>query len=587
MTDALRAELAKVNAAIDALYWAFTRQARAKPPVVVRPDLYRRRAEIEGALERIRFMNRSKPPRGSNPCSRCGLPPISMSQRTPFRQTFVWCPTCTRKPYAADTMEAAVNVWNAAHTSKVTAAKDESEDDHAARWACEEYFVGTDDHPRACEGRNEHNGPHYAFCKVLGRIVHAKPTDLALATGNQDLRQPSSRVHVTPTKESIMTAATNVISARTVPLSALWLEAPNWINPREFSGLDTEDIEELGESLKTKGIVEPLKVQRILMNGDTVDLVVDGQRRVLAARTSLAKNAPIPVVDIEEDVIELTPEAADRLLEKAFATLERKGLSSFELASAARRWKAREKTGAYIASQIGKSESWVSKILKALDTATPKLVHSWKKGEITDEQFKELAEVKDPEEQKKAAKEVVDTRKSGDKAEARVRAKEITATARVTNGHSKGKPAPLPPREQLPLIKGEGEPAPSKPADVAPVKPAGPKPPSKAAIEDLLGMADKRPPTSDYVKGLLDGVRYMTGALQPDQFAKAWTQYVNRIDGHTKPKGSLQRTADRQAATRKRLDAATARAKKGKSYSATQKNARAVRKALGKKKGKR
>lgn len=46
----IKLELKRINEEIDALYWAFTRQARAKPPVVVRPDLYRRRAELEDEL---------------------------------------------------------------------------------------------------------------------------------------------------------------------------------------------------------------------------------------------------------------------------------------------------------------------------------------------------------------------------------------------------------------------------------------------------------------------------------------------------------------------------------------------------------
>lgn len=50
----LEIELKDINDKIDALYWAFTRQARAKPPVVVRPDLYRRREIVERELGELR-----------------------------------------------------------------------------------------------------------------------------------------------------------------------------------------------------------------------------------------------------------------------------------------------------------------------------------------------------------------------------------------------------------------------------------------------------------------------------------------------------------------------------------------------------
>lgn len=49
---------------------------------------------------------------------------------------------------------------------------DQEDDDRAARWACGAAFIGDDGRQRECEGRNEHNGPHYAFCKVLDRIVN-------------------------------------------------------------------------------------------------------------------------------------------------------------------------------------------------------------------------------------------------------------------------------------------------------------------------------------------------------------------------------------------------------------------------------
>lgn len=49
-TEALKAELARVEAEIEAAYWAFTRQARAKPPVLAVPHAYKRRAEIKRLL---------------------------------------------------------------------------------------------------------------------------------------------------------------------------------------------------------------------------------------------------------------------------------------------------------------------------------------------------------------------------------------------------------------------------------------------------------------------------------------------------------------------------------------------------------
>lgn len=333
----------------------------------------------------------------------------------------------------------------------------------------------------------------------------------------------------------------NSITARAVPLSKLWLEAKGWINPREFSGLDSDDIEKLGKSIKEKGIVDPFKVAQVKINGEIINLVIDGQRRYKAAVEVLAKDAPIPVIDLVEDPIELTDDNIDMLLEKAFTTLEREELSSYELASASARWKARGKTGEWIAKRIDRSASWVSKMLKARDSASPKLLLSWRKGEITDEQFKDLAEVKDAAEQTQKAAEVVQTRKGGDKTEARVKAKEVKETARVTNGHAKNGHAKAPTIAhavtggQMTLDGTEEKPSDTNFSRAKGPAPEKPKPehkaPSKLALQELVDVAGKRPPTADYVKGIVDGVKYALGIIDPGHFSKAWTQYIARVDG--------------------------------------------------------
>jgi hypothetical protein len=264
----------------------------------------------------------------------------------------------------------------------------------------------------------------------------------------------------------------------------------------------------------------------------------------------LPKNAPIPVVDLSEDPIALTPEISDQLLDSALTSLRHEGLSSFELSAVAEGMQKRGRTLDVIGVGIGKSKSWVSRMLKARSTATPKLMIQWRKGEITDEQFKELAEVADPEKQIEETKKVVEARKSGDRAEARVLSKESKETeragrpAKVANGHAKAAPA-----SARPVVAGEQRDLFGNAVTAA--KPAGPKAPSKAAIEDLLAMAAKRPPTSDYVKGLLDGVRYSQGVLEPDKFGKAWMQYVSRIEGRQRPAKKVKAKAAFRAKVKK------------------------------------
>lgn len=51
--ERLERELTECEDQIDRAYWAFTRQARAKPPVLVVPDAYRRRREIKALLRTL------------------------------------------------------------------------------------------------------------------------------------------------------------------------------------------------------------------------------------------------------------------------------------------------------------------------------------------------------------------------------------------------------------------------------------------------------------------------------------------------------------------------------------------------------
>jgi ParB-like chromosome segregation protein Spo0J len=346
---------------------------------------------------------------------------------------------------------------------------------------------------------------------------------------------------------------------REVTLASLRNEHPNWLNPRLFTGLDEDKIDELAADIKINGVIIPPVVQKIrgAKEGEVINLVIDGQRRNISANRALGKDAKILVQDLSEDVVELTPDKANELMLKALSIgSKREGLCSFELSSVAERLRNGGKSLKQIGDAINKSESWVSKMLKARATATPALLTQWRKGEITDEQFKDLAAVKDTTEQEKHAAEVVQTRKSGDKAEARTRAKEIKQQAAPPK-----KPAPPEPKKgdkAAPLLNGKST---HKPAVAGPQEdmfkstPAASAPPPKkvlgatrVAMEALLDMAEKRPPTSDYVKGLMDGVRYALDEGAIDSWAKAWLQYVSRVGGggkksKSKPKAKKLRPA--------------------------------------------
>jgi hypothetical protein len=329
--------------------------------------------------------------------------------------------------------------------------------------------------------------------------------------------------------------------SREVALSSLRLEHPFWLNPRQFTGLSDKDLAEFGKEIKERGVLDPPTVQKVIVDGDVVDLVIDGQRRVRAALDVLPKTTKIEVIDRTDKPIELTWDESDKIMLEVLAMGEkRKGLSSFELSEVAERMRNRERKLVDIANAIGRDESWVSKILKARSTASPRLMLAWRKGQVTDEQFKELAAVKDQGEQEKVAEEAIEIRKTGDKAEARTRIKELTEKYKHEERKAKKseKPEPAKPNGHVttPADGGQQVEMWKAPPPVAKKSQATPR----HALEEMIALADKRAPTADYVKGLMDGVRYALGEMEPDEFGKPWRAYLARLGGTAKAKAKVK-----------------------------------------------
>lgn len=340
-------------------------------------------------------------------------------------------------------------------------------------------------------------------------------------------------------------------------LGDLRLEYKFWKNPRTVSGLDDVKIAELATSIKTRtvgegegdddarvilGVTDPLKVVPILNAlGKTDLLIVDGQRRYLACMQVVGGkpgNEVVPVLYLEPDPIAWSQEVADHYYVDALHGVgTREGLSAFELSENAEllRGKTDPSTGKKYtllatALILNRSESWVSKILTARQAASSKLLQSWRRGEITEEQFRDLAVVKDKEQQETKAKEVASARESGGRGTSRAIAKGEKLIARKEAAAAKPAPAPKAsktagkpaaavrgPQAELPVIEKS-----------APVVPEGkkPKPMAFAVIEDVLDMANKVPPTHDMVRGIMLGLRVASGLMDAGALPKPWQTYL-------------------------------------------------------------
>jgi hypothetical protein len=390
-------------------------------------------------------------------------------------------------------------------------------------------------------------------------------TDRAAAIGAQEAADPHPDA---PSRE-----------VRWVPLGNLVLEYRHWKNPRTFTGLDAESLAALSSDIKRKtvnneqddvlaGIDDPLKVVRIAVDGHEVQLVLDGQRRHRAAQlTGLGDDILVPVLDREPDPVEWSQALARKYLKEVLTTVGlRANLSSFELSEAAQQLRGekdldtgKELTIAQIAAAIGRSDSWVSKILTARASAAPKLLRRWQNGELSEEQFRDLATgVADKQEQETEADKVTEQRRSGDKSGARVTAKERkeqtraeaktkrdaakTARAAAKAERARMRAEKAEKKKAAKATKKQGSlaelPVSATPAPAA--TPAKPKAMLPAVVDDMLESAKKKPPTHELVKGILLGVQIATGRIDMADLPKPWHSYVHHLSG-TKPPSKKRR----------------------------------------------
>lgn len=304
-------------------------------------------------------------------------------------------------------------------------------------------------------------------------------------------------------------------------------------NPRVHSGLGVAEIKELAEDLEERGQLTPFLVRPVIVEGKTILVVTDGQRRY-RAREHLKKNGKlandeVPVRETHAPE-EFTPEIAAAMLDDALAVgSKREALSSYELVHAAVQLRAADKTNEQIGKTIGRSGSWVSRFLAAYTSAAPEVVTKWRSGQITDEQFKDVAKTPKAQ-QTELLTQVIELRETGDRsavAEARHTAKLAAPApalreAKSSNGANgtKGdiKATTVPP------VKAKGD---AKATTAAPPKPAKPSP---ARLAEFVELRRQQPSREPYIRGLHDMAAFAMGEIGEDSFAPIYRAYVKALE---------------------------------------------------------
>lgn len=158
-------------------------------------------------------------------------------------------------------------------------------------------------------------------------------------------------------------------------------------------------LRELAESIKSKGVIEPIVVR---VAADGFYELVCGERRWRASKIAGLKKIPAIVKNVSDD------EAFEIAL---IENIQREDLSPLEFALAFDKLSQRGYTHEEIAKKIGKSRSWITNVMRILNL--PAKVRKWiDEGKISLGHAKVLCSVRDKEKVLELAKKVVEEKMS-------------------------------------------------------------------------------------------------------------------------------------------------------------------------------
>ncbi|MFA4992587.1 MAG: ParB/RepB/Spo0J family partition protein [Candidatus Omnitrophota bacterium] len=167
---------------------------------------------------------------------------------------------------------------------------------------------------------------------------------------------------------------------------------PNPFQPRE--DFDQQSIEELAQSIKEKGVIQPLLVRR---RGDNYELIA-GERRFRAANILNLKEIPVIVRDVsDQDSLELA------LIEN----IQREGLNPIEEAHAYQHLMDKfQVTQEKISEVLGKARVTITNTLRLLKLPY-EIQEEMKKGRISFAHGRALLEIEDINHQRKLVQDVI------------------------------------------------------------------------------------------------------------------------------------------------------------------------------------
>lgn len=285
-------------------------------------------------------------------------------------------------------------------------------------------------------------------------------------------------------------------------------------NPREK--FDLNKIKELAADIKERGLIYPLQVWETVLDGKSVSVVVGGERRrraigVLIESGDWPKGRPIDCRVVKASNLK------EAHYEALADNLHREDLSSYELAKEIAALKIMGDSQKAIAAHLNKSETWISRKLKAYESASPSLQAAWKAGKLPDDTVEDLAGLEE-EAQEEAVEEQLKLREKGT-------AKAKKAAKRSAKSKAK----------RLQRI-------------------------SASELSEILNITEKAPKDNEYLRGMSDAIRLTLGMIDEDKLASDFKKFRKELE-----KTAAAEEAAAEAKKLAKLEAAKAkRAKNGK-----------------------
>ncbi len=204
---------------------------------------------------------------------------------------------------------------------------------------------------------------------------------------------------------------------RVVTISVDIIES-NPYQPRE--SFDDKAIDELAESIREKGIIQPIIVRE---NGDKYQIVA-GERRFIAAKRAGLKTIPALIKNVEDE------EAAEIAL---IENIQRKDLNPIEEAKAYKNLiDAFHYTQEELAKRIGKDRATIANSLRLL-SLPDSIIQKVKAGLLTAGHARAILSVKDESIQRKLADEIVNKKLSVRDAEVLAKKKSLEELPKEVN----------------------------------------------------------------------------------------------------------------------------------------------------------